>query len=91
MSGSDLLSVSRLIATADQADDGCVISKLDDGVEAVGGYTVIREHGVQKRTEHAALRAAGVEGQGGVILFLSAKHYINILTKHLLELEPVVP
>ncbi len=40
--GSDLLSVGRLTITGDQADDSCIISKLDDGVGAVGGHAVMR-------------------------------------------------
>ena len=49
--GSDLLSVGLLIVASDQAYDGRVISKLNDG--AVG------EQGGQARTEHAALRESG--------------------------------
>ncbi len=58
--GSDLLSVSHL-----QADDGRVISRLDDGVGAVGGHTVIREQGEQDGAEYAALRGACLDSQGG--------------------------
>lgn len=29
--GSGLLSVGSLVTVGDQADDGCVVSKLDDG------------------------------------------------------------
>ena len=36
--GSHLLSVRRLVAVVDQADDGRVVSKLDDGVGAVCGH-----------------------------------------------------
>ncbi len=59
--GSDLLSVGRLIVGGDQADGGLVVSRLDGGVGAVGGLTVIREQGVQEWAEHATLRGAGVE------------------------------
>ena len=58
--GSDLLSVGLLIVAGDQAYDGRVISKLNDGVGAVGGHTVMREQGVQERTEHTALGGTGV-------------------------------
>ncbi len=37
--GSDLLSVGCLIIAGDKADDGHVVSKLDDGVGPVGGST----------------------------------------------------
>ncbi|CAB1457121.1 unnamed protein product [Pleuronectes platessa] len=63
--GSDLLSVGLLIVDGDQAYDSGVISKLNDGVGAVGGHAVLREQGVQKRSEHAALGGTGVESQGG--------------------------
>ncbi len=63
--GSDLLSVGHLIIAGDQADDGRVVSKIDDGVGVVCGHVVMRERGVQERTEHAALRCACVESQGG--------------------------
>ena len=58
--GSDLLSVGLLIIAGDQVYDGCVISKLNDGVGALGVHTVMREQGVQERTEHAALGGTGV-------------------------------
>ena len=63
--GSDLLSVGLLIVAGDQAYDSRVISKLNDGVGAVGGQAVMREQGVQERTEHAALGGTCVESQGG--------------------------
>ncbi len=59
--GSDFLSVGCLIVAGDQANDSYVVSKLDDGVGAVGGHTVIREQGVEERVKHAALRGAGVK------------------------------
>ncbi len=43
---SGLLSVGRIIAIADQANDGCVISKFDDGVGTVGGHAVMWEQEV---------------------------------------------
>ncbi len=43
----------------------CAISKFEDGVGAVGGHTVMCEQGVQEGAEHAALRGASVESQGG--------------------------
>ena len=63
--GSDLLSVRRLVAVGDQADDGRVVSKLHDGVGAVCGHAAVCEQGVEERAEHAALRGSGVEDQGG--------------------------
>lgn len=39
----------------------CVISKFNDGFEAVGGHAVMSEQGVQERTEQAALGGAGAE------------------------------
>lgn len=62
---SDLLSVCRLVAVCDQADNGCVVSKLCDGVGALCGHAVMGEQGVEERAEHAALGCAGVESQGG--------------------------
>ena len=44
--GSDLHSVGLLNVGGDQAYDGRVISKFDDGVRALGGHTVIHEQGV---------------------------------------------
>ena len=52
--GSDLLSVCRLVAVGDQADDGRVVRKLDDGVGAVWDHTVVCEKGVKKRAEDTA-------------------------------------
>ncbi len=63
--GSDLLSVGHLIVASDQADDGRVLSKLDDGVGAVRGHAVLHEQGLQERAEHTTLRDAGVESQSG--------------------------
>ncbi len=63
--GSDFLSVGHLIIFCNQADDGCVISKFDDGVGAVGGHPVVHEQGVQERAKHADLRGANVESLCG--------------------------
>ena len=62
---SDLLSVRRLVALGDQADDDCVVSKLDDGVGAVCGHGVMVDQGVEERAERAALGCADVSSQDG--------------------------
>ncbi len=62
--GTHLLSVGRLIVVSDQAYHRCVISKFDDDIGAVGGYTVVCVQGVQEWAEDAALRSTSVEGQG---------------------------
>ncbi len=56
--GSDLLSVA--VSSLLVFSDGCVVSKLDDGVGAVGGHAVMLEQGVRERAEHAALRGVRV-------------------------------
>ena len=61
----NLLSVRRLVAVCDLADEGRVVSKLHDGVGALCGQAVVREQEVEERAEHAALRGSGVEDQGG--------------------------
>ncbi len=43
--GSDLLSIGCLTVTSDQADDGHVVSKLDDGVGVVGSHAVVHSPG----------------------------------------------
>ena len=63
--GSHLLSVRRLVAVGDQADDGRVVSKLDDGVGAVCGHAVMGEQREEERAEHATLGCAGVQSSGG--------------------------
>ena len=62
--GSHLLSVRRLVAVGDQADDGRVVSNLDDGVGAVCGHAVMCEQREEERAEHTALGCAGVQSSG---------------------------
>ncbi len=40
--GSYLHSVGCLIVTSNQANDGRIVSKFDDGVGSVGGHSVER-------------------------------------------------
>ncbi len=62
--GTHLLSVGRLIVVSDQACHHCVISKFDDDIDAVFGYTVMCVQGVQEWAEGAAPRSTSVEDQG---------------------------
>ena len=61
-------SVGHLIVVRDEAQDGCVVSKLNDDIGAVLGSTVLNDQGVQEGAKHTALWYARVEDQqeGGV-------------------------
>ncbi len=62
--GTHLFSVGRLTIVSDQAYHRCVISKFDDDVGAVCGYTAMCVQGVQEWVEDAALRSTSVEDLG---------------------------
>ncbi len=65
------LSVGRLIIVGDQAYHRCVISKFDDDVGAVCGFTIMCAQGVQEWAEDTALRSTSVEDSVGCIALLS--------------------
>lgn len=58
-----LISIGGLIDVCEEAYDGCVVSKLKDGVRAVPDITVVSEQGVQEGAEDTALRHSCVEDQ----------------------------
>ncbi len=58
--GTHLLSVGRLILVSDQAYHCCVISKFDDDVGSVCGYTVMCVQGVQRSTSVEDQRRWGI-------------------------------
>ncbi len=72
--GTRLLSVGRLIVVSDQAYYRCVVSKFDDDVGAVCGYTVMCVQGVQEWAEDAALRSTSVEDQGRLGIVAHSDH-----------------
>lgn len=55
--------MGRLIVARDEAQDGRVVSKLNDDVGAVLGSTFVSEQGVQEEAEHTALWYPHVEDQ----------------------------
>ncbi len=58
--GTHFLSVGRLILVSDQAYHRCVISKFDDDVGSVCGYTVMCVQGVQRSTSVEDQRRWGI-------------------------------
>ena len=59
----DLLSVGSLIVVGDEAQDGGVV--VVDDVGAACGHTFVNKaYRRRRRTEYAALRVSGVQGQG---------------------------
>ncbi len=66
--GTHLLSVGRLVIVSDQADHRCVVSKFDDDIGAVCGFTVMCVQGVQEWAESAALGSTSVEIRGDEVL-----------------------
>lgn len=67
-----LLSVGKVIIVLEKAHDCCVICKLHDVVSSGPGAALASHQGEQQRTQDAALRGAGAQGDDNAVTILSS-------------------